>query len=93
MSIFERVERFLWRKGFVQAPLRAATRNLLIFSGIFLFQGAALLPWTTQVAWAGVSSVLSAWNFYTLALFIQHAMPAVIPEGDKNGLSTARDVK
>ena len=93
MSIFERVERFLWRKGFVQAPLRAATRNLLIFSGIFLFQGAALLPWTTQVAWAGVSSVLSAWNFFTLALFIQHAMPAVIPEGDKNGLSTARVVK
>ena len=93
MSIFERVERFLWRKGFVQAPLRVATRNLLIFSGIFLLLGAGLVPWSDQVFWAGVAAVLSAWNFYTLALFIQHAMPAVIPEGDKNGLATARGVK
>ena len=93
MSIFERVERFLWRRGFVYAPLRAATRNLLIFSAIFLLLGAALVPWSDQIFWAAVSAVLSSWNFYTLALFIQHAMPAVIPEGDRNGLATARVVK
>ena len=93
MSIFERVERFLWRRGFIHAPLRAATRNLLIFSGIFLLLGAVLVPWSLQMFWAGVAAVLSAWNFYTLALFIQHAMPAVIPAGDKNGLATARVVK
>ena len=93
MSIFERVERFLWRRGFIHAPLRAATRNLLIFSGIFLLLGAGLVPWGRQVLWAGIAAVLSAWNFYTLALFIQHALPAVIPEGDKNGLATARVVK
>ena len=93
MSIFERVERFLWRKGFVHTPLRVATRNLLIFSGLFFLLGAGLVPWCPQVLWAGVAAVLSAWNFYTLALFIQHAMPAVIPDGDKNGLATARVVK
>ena len=93
MSIFERAERFLWRRGFIHAPLRAATRDLLIFSGIFLLLGTALVPLSLQVFWAGVAAVLSAWNFYTLALFIQHAMPAAIPDGDKNGLATARVVK
>ena len=93
MSIFERVERFLWRRGFVYAPLRAATRNLLIFSAIFLILGAVLVPWADQVFWAAAAAVLSSWNFYTLALFIQHAMPAVIPKGDRNGLATARVVK
>ena len=46
-----------------------------------------------QVLWAGVAAVLSTWNFYTLALFIQHALPAVIPEEDKKGAATARVVK
>ncbi|MBQ2761600.1 MAG: hypothetical protein IJE96_06755 [Mailhella sp.] len=93
MSIFERVERFLWRRGFIHAPLRAATRNLLIFSGLFFLFGAALVPWSMEGFWAGVAALLSAWNFYTLALFIQHALPAVIPESDKKGMATARIVK
>ena len=93
MSIFERVERFLWRRGFIHAPLRAATRNRLIFSGLFFLFGAALVPWSMEGFWAGVAAVLSAWNFYTLALFIQHALPAVIPESDKKGMATARIVK
>ncbi len=38
-------------------------------------------------------SVLSFWNFYTLALFIQQVLPASIPGDDKNGLSRARIVK
>ena len=93
MSIFERVERVLWRRGFIHAPLRAATRNLLIFSGLFFLFGAALVPWSMEGFWAGVAALLSAWNFYTLALFIQHALPAVIPESDKKGMATARIVK
>ena len=93
MSIFERVERQLWRKGFVHAPLRTALRNLLIFSAVFFAFGAALVPWTVNVFWAAVAAVLSAWNFYTLARFIQSAMPAVMPEGDKKGIATARVVK
>ncbi|MBQ4616508.1 MAG: hypothetical protein IJB29_07380 [Mailhella sp.] len=93
MSIFERVERFLWRKGFVHAPLRAATRNLLIFSTIFFALGAGLFPWFAGMFWAGVASALSAWNFYTLARFIQLALPAAMPEEDRRGLATARVVK
>lgn len=93
MSVFERVERFLWRRGFVHAPLRAATRNLLIFSAIFFLLGLALLPWTDEALWAGIASLLSAWNFYTLARFIQCALPASMPESDRKGTATARIVK
>ena len=93
MSIFERVECALWRRGFVYAPLRAATRNLLIFSALFLLLGMALVPWSLQMFWGGIAAVLSAWNFYTLARFIQSCMPAVMPEGDKKGVATAHVVK
>ena len=93
MSIFERVERFLWRRGFIHAPLRAATRNLLIFSVLFFALGLALLPWTEDGMWAGIAALLSAWNFYTLARFIQYAMPAAMPETDRRGAATARVVK
>ena len=93
MSIFERVERFLWRRGFVQPALRAATRDLFIFSAIFFGLGTALLPWSLDGLWAGVAALLSAWNFYTLARFIQYAMPAAMPETDRRGAATARVVK
>lgn len=93
MSVFEQVERLLWRRGFVQPSLRVATRNLLIFSVIFFGLGLALLPWTDDGLWAGVAALLSAWNFYTLARFIQSAMPAVIPCEDRRGAATARVVK
>lgn len=93
MSVFEQVESFLWRRGFVQSSLRVATRNLLIFSVLFFGLGLALLPWTYDGLWAGVAALLSAWNFYTLARFIQSAMPAVIPSEDRRGASTARVVK
>ena len=93
MSIFERVERLLWKRGFIHAPLRVATRNLLIFSLIFFVAGTALLPVTRSFFWAGTAALLSAWNFYTLARFIQHIMPAAIPEEDRLGTGTARVVK
>ena len=93
MSIFEQTERFLWHRGFIHAPLRTATRNLLIFAALFFLLGAALVPWTMQGFWAGTAAVLSAWNFYTLALFVQHALPAVIPQSDKRGEKTAYIVK
>lgn len=93
MSIFERVERALWRRGFVQPSLRVAMRNLLIFSVLFFVLGLALLPWTEDAVWAGVAALLSAWNFYTLARFIQCSMPAVMPVDDRRGTATARVVK
>lgn len=93
MSIIEQVDRRLWRSGFIHAPLRRAARNLFLFSLMLFVVGVALLPWTTLVAWSGAMAMLSFWNFYTLALFIQEALPASIPQEDKNGLSRARIVK
>lgn len=93
MGIFEQMEKALWRKGFVYAPLRLAVRDLLIFSAIFFAAGTALLPWTSQVFWAGVAALLSCWNFYTLAIFIQSTLPAALPAEDKRGAATAHVVK
>ena len=93
MSFFEQVERMLWRRGFVQPQLRVAVRNLLIFSMIFFALGLALLPWMEAAVWAGMAALLSCWNFYTLARFIQSFMPAAMPEGDKKGRATAHVVK
>ena len=93
MSIIEQVDRRLWRSGFIHAPLRRAARNLFLFSLLLFVVGTALLPWRDGVFWSGVMSVLSFWNFYTLALFIQQALPASMPDEDKNGLSRARIVK
>ncbi len=93
MGVGERIEQMLWRKGFVYAPLRLATRDLLIFSAIFFAAGVILFSWTSHVFWAGTAAVLSCWNFYTLARCIQHSLPAAIPAEDKRGASTARHVK
>lgn len=93
MSIIEQVDRRLWRRGFIHAPLRRASRNLFLFSLILFIVGLALLPWRSVVFWSGAMSMLSFWNFYTLALFVQQALPASIPQEDKDGLSRARIVK
>ena len=93
MNIIEQADRQLWRKGFVHAPLRGAVRNLFFFSLLLFALGLALLPWLPHIFWSGVMAVLSFWNFYTLSLFIQRALPAVIPEEDKRGEARGRIVK
>ncbi len=93
MNIIEQADRRLWRKGFVHAPLRSAVRNLFFFSGLLFLVGLVVLPWFPPLFWSGVMAVLSFWNFYTLALFIQQTLPASIPEEDRNGSSRARIVK
>ena len=93
MSIFEQVERALWRKGFIHASIRVAMRNILIFSLTLLLAGTILFAWTDQVFWAGAMAVLFCWNFYTISLFVQEALPLSIPEDDRRGASTARVVK
>lgn len=93
MNLISQIDGFLWRKGFIRAPLRACARNMLIFSTVLTVLGAALLPWTPHVFWAGIMAVLTFWNFYSLSVFILHAMPAVLPQEDTRGAATARTVK
>ena len=93
MNIIEQADRRLWRKGFVHAPIRCAVRNLFFFSLLLFLAGTAALPWGANVFWCGVMALLSFWNFYTLALFIQRALPAVIPEEDRRGEASGRIVK
>ena len=93
MSIIEQADRHLWQKGFLHAPLRSAVRNLFFFSLLFLAAGIAAFPWSRSLFWGGAMAMLSVWNFYTLALFVQQVLPASIPEEDRLGASRARIVK
>ncbi len=93
MFFFEQIERHLWRQGFVQAPLRRAMRNLFCLSCTLFLAGVLLLPMVNTVFWMGAMALLSTWNFYTLARFIQKALPAFFPPDDKNGVKTAHIVK
>ncbi|MCQ2443886.1 MAG: hypothetical protein MJ061_00075 [Mailhella sp.] len=93
MNLISQIDGFLWRKGFIRPPLRACARNMLIFSTALTGLGAALLPWTPHVFWAGAMSLLTFWNFYSLSVFIHHAMPATLPQEDMHGTATARLVK
>ncbi|WP_298066451.1 hypothetical protein [uncultured Mailhella sp.] len=93
MFVLERIERHLWRRGFVQAPLRRAMRNLFCFSWALFFAGLLLLPVTDTVFWTGGAALLSCWNFYTLSRFVQNSLPASLPAEDKNGARTAQVLK
>lgn len=71
----DRVDRFLWRRGFQAGPVRRVARALILASAALLVLGALLLPLTAWPFWLGVGAALSSWNFYSLAFFIQHAFP------------------
>lgn len=93
MSLVEQIERYLWRQGFVQAPLRRAMRNLFCLSWALFLAGVLLLPMTSMVFWTGATALLSTWNFYTLSRFIQKALPAFLPADDKDRAKTAHAIK
>lgn len=93
MNIIEQTDRYLWRRGFIHAPLRCAVRNLFLFSLLVFLAGTALAPWEINVFWCGAMSLLSFWNFYTLAFFIQRVLPVVIPPEDRLGHKSGRIVK
>ena len=93
MNLLLRIDTFLWHSGFIHPPVRRCARNLLLFSACLASLGTAFLPWTQHVFWAGIMSLLTCWNFYSLAVFIHHALPATIPEGDPKGTATARSIR
>lgn len=83
-----RLDRWLWRRGFAAGPVRTGARVLILLAAALLAAGIVLLPLAAWPFWLGVGAALSAWNFYSLALFVQHAFPS----GNEGGaaFSTAR---
>ena len=71
-----RVDRWLWRRGFVAGPGRTGARALNLLAAALLAGGIVLLPLAAWPFWLGMGAALSAWNFYSLALFVQHAFPS-----------------
>lgn len=71
----DRVDRWLWRRGFAAGPVRTGARALILLAAALLAAGLALSPLTAWPFWLGAGAALSAWNFYSLALFVQRAFP------------------
>lgn len=51
-------------------------RALILLAAALLTAGIVLLPLAAWPFWLGMGAALSAWNFYSLALFVQHAFPS-----------------
>ena len=82
------VDRWLWRQGFDAGPVRSGARTLMLLAAALLAVGTALLPLMTWPFWLGVGALLSAWNFYHLALFVLRTFPSSFPAGSKGGASS-----
>ena len=75
MNTADRVDRWLWQRGFPDGPVRTVIRNLVLVSTGLLILGTLLLPLIHWPFWLGVGAALSTWNFYSLAVFVQRAFP------------------
>ena len=93
MCIIERIDGALWRRGFIQPPVRRVMRNILCVSLALAAAGIVLLPFTDEGVWIALASLLTSWNFYDIARSVQKAMPASIQAGDSRGAAAAAIVK
>lgn len=89
MSIVDRVDRWLWRRGFRAEPVRVVTRSLFLAAAALLALGALALPLARWPFWLGAGAALSAWNFYSLAFFVQRAFPRPTAEDPDPAASRA----
>lgn len=69
------VDRWLWRHGFAAGPVRVGARALILLAAALLTTGVILFPLASWPFWLGAGVALSAWNFYSLALFVLRAFP------------------
>lgn len=84
MHSVDLVDGWLWRHGFAAGPVRTGARVLILLAAALFAAGLMLLPLTAWPFWLGVGAALSAWNFYSLALFVLRAFP-----GGNNGAAPA----
>ncbi len=80
------VDAFLYRRGFARGPVRLLARTLILLAALLLALGLAFLPLASWPFWLGAGAVFAAWNFFSMAHFIQrfffHA--AATQAGTKN---------
>lgn len=75
-NIFLTVERKLLQQGFRNETVRMICIALLFIDIFLLVAGIILWPWSAFVLGLAFGSILSSWNFYSLAFFVQQAFPA-----------------
>lgn len=76
-NLLKKIEKYLWQRGFRNATVRRIALVLLVMSATLLVLGVLILPLTSWVFWLGAGAALSAWNFCSLADFVQRFFPII----------------
>jgi small-conductance mechanosensitive channel len=73
-SSVRRIDEMLWRRGFRAQEVRVLLRNQLLVTAVSLLAGLGLGWINGWLFWFGVGAVLSTFNFYAVARFVQQVV-------------------
>lgn len=70
-----KIERFLYKKGFTEAPLRAIILAQLALLGVLLVLGLAALYFSAWPICVFLGAALISFNFWTMSRFLLEHLP------------------
>lgn len=74
-KIKQRIERFLYKKGFTEAPLRAIILAQLALLAVSFIAGIILWYFTAWLLWFFLGFALMAFNFWSMSRFVIEHLP------------------
>lgn len=70
----ERIEKFLYRKGYRSPEIRVILRWQILLTIISILTGLIVSPFSLWGLWIAVGASLATYSFYSLAGFVQKAL-------------------
>lgn len=74
-KIKQKIERFLYKKGFTEAPLRAIILAQLALLALSLVAGIILLYLSAWLLWFSLGAALLFFNFWSMSRFLLEQLP------------------
>lgn len=74
-KIKQKIERFLYKKGFTEAPLRAIILAQLALLAVTFTAGIILLYFSAWLLWFFLGAALLAFNFWSMSRFLLEQLP------------------
>lgn len=84
-----RVEKWLYKRGYAHAEIRAILRDQILVAAGSLLLGLATLLFTSWLLVFGVSALLVTLNFYALAAFVQEVIGDAVGEAKQQAAAGA----
>jgi len=90
VNLHEKIYSFLEKRGFNTVVCNTILA-LWYVSALSLILGLLLLPWTSLLFWFAFGTILSNWNFFLLAFFVQKVInPTRLSSSGKGGIVFAQ---